>query len=223
MTLDDRDEAVAVLQRALVALQASVPTIVGRTGAEFRYACGDLLAQGPTLIGTAAIGTPLKACFDLAVSAGATLNGLLALRTAMVAAAPAGQAAMWVAGVAFCLALGSEAKVLTSTTFTSSNDALTSLAVISGAFDAGLEWTADNHMPALYQALLVASAAITQDLTTRAAPLPRLTTYAYPRGTTSHALAYRLYGDANRADELRAENKVISPAFMPASGTALSD
>ena len=78
-------------------------------------------------------------------------------------------------------------------------------------------------MPARYHGLLALGAAVRRDLTTRATSLPRLTAYSFPRGTTSHALAYRLYGDASRCDELRAENGVIAPAFMPAAGTALSD
>lgn len=223
MTLDDRDEAVAVLRIAIAALQASVPTTTGRTGAEFRYACGDLLAQAPALVGTAALGTPLQACFDLAVTSGSTLNGLLAVRSAVLALPLTGQAAIYVAGGCFCMALGSEAKVLAAKTFSASDDALTCLSVFGAAVDVGLEWAADNHMPALYQALLTLGGAVSRDLTSRAAPRPRLASYTFPRGTTSHALAYRLYGDANRADELRAENKVIHPAFMPAGGTALSE
>jgi prophage DNA circulation protein len=35
-------------------------------------------------------------------------------------------------------------------------------------------------------------------------------------------MAYRLYADASRGDELRAENKVVHPAFSPAAGLALS-
>jgi prophage DNA circulation protein len=35
-------------------------------------------------------------------------------------------------------------------------------------------------------------------------------------------LAYRLYADASRADEIRAENKVVHPAFCPPTGIALS-
>ncbi len=223
MTLDDANEAAGVLQAALTALQAAVPSQTGRLGSAFRYACGDLLAQAPSLLQAAALGTPLQACFDDAVTAGVTLNGLVAVRNAVLALTLSGQPALYVAGGCYCLALGAEVKVLAGTTFTSSDDALAALAVISSAFDAAQEWTADNSLPALYQALLSAGAAAARDLTTRAAPLPRLTTYSFGRGTTSHVLAYRLYGDAGRADELRAENKVNNPAFMPASGTALSE
>lgn len=223
MTLDDADEAANVLQVALTALQAAVPTQTGRTAAEFRYACGDILAQASALISTAALGTSLQACFDDAVAAGATLNGLVAVRNAVAALTLTGQAAIYVAGGCYSMALGSEVKILAAFTFTSSNAALGALAVFSAAVDMAQDWAADNHLPALYQNLLTIGAAVSRDLTTRATSLPRLTTYSFPRGTTSHALAYRLYGDAGRCDELRAENGVIAPAFMPASGTALSD
>ena len=223
MTLDDVNEAVGVLQAALAALQSAVPSKTGRTGAAFRYACGDLLAQAPTLLPAAALGTPLRSCFDQAVSAGATLNGLVAVRNAVLALSLSGQPAIIVAGTCFCLALGSEGAVLATTTFTSSGDALASLGVFSAAIGVAQDWALDNHLSAQYQALLALGAAVARDMQSRAAPLPRLTTYTFPRGTSSVVLAYRLYGDANRADELRAENGVNHPAFMPATGTALSE
>ena len=223
MTLDDVNEAVGVLGAALAALQAAVPGQSGRIGAAFRYGCGDLLARAPALIPAAMVGAPLRACFDAAVAAGATLNGLVAVRNSALAPSPSGQPALAVAGACYCLALGSEAKLLAGTTFTSSVDALASLAVFSAAVGAAQDWALDNHLSAQYQALLALGAAVARDITTRAAPLPRLTTYAFPRGTSSLVLAYRLYGDAGRADELRAENRVSHPAFMPASGSALSE
>ena len=223
MTLDDVNEAIGVLQASLASLQSAVPSKTGRTGAAFRYACGDLLAQAPTLIPAAALGTPLRSCFDQAVAAGATLNGLVGVRNAVLGLSLSGQPALIVAGICFCLALGSEATILASTTFASSGDALTSLAVFSTAIGVAQDWAIDNHLSAQYQALLALGAAISRDMQARAAPLPRLTTYSFPRGTSSIVLAYRLYGDAGRADELRAENGINHPAFMPASGTALSE
>ena len=221
MTIDDLNEAVAVLEPIVTALQASVPGSVGRPGAAFRYACGDLLAAAPALIQTAALFTPLLECFESAVKTGASLAGMDALRLAVLAQSPVGQPGRYVTGVSYGYAMLASSRILAGTTFTSSGDVYAALASISTAFEIGQDWAADNHLPAVYQALIALGATVTRDLTTRAAPLPRLTTYSLPRGTTSHALAYRLYGDAGRADELLAENKVIHPAFMPASGTAL--
>lgn len=223
MTVDDLNEAVSALVAILTSLQAVVPGQAGCTGAAFRYACGDLVAQAPALIPAAALGTPLQACFDDAVAAGATLSGFVGVRQAVLALDLVGQPAILIAGGCYCLALGSEAKILQAATYPSSNDVMTALAVFDSAMDAAQEWTADNGLPAMYQALLALGAAVSRDLTTRAAPLPRLTSYSFPRGTTSHALAYRLYGDASRCDELRAEGHVIHPAFMPSSGIALSE
>jgi prophage DNA circulation protein len=36
------------------------------------------------------------------------------------------------------------------------------------------------------------------------------------------SIAYKLYSDASRADEIRSENKVVHPAFCPMSGHGLS-
>ena len=86
--------------------------------------------------------------------------------------------------------------------------------------DQAEEFAADNRDPSTFQALIAAHAAATADLTTRAAYLPAMVTYSVQRVLTSHALANRLYGDASRCDELRAENKIIHPAFFPLTGTA---
>jgi hypothetical protein len=223
MTVDDLNETVSALRVALTALQAAVPGQAGRAGASFRYACGDTLAQAPTLLQAAAIGTPLRSCFDDAVAAGATLNGLAALRRAMWALSYVSGSAMAVGGACCCLALGAEASILADATFASSTDALAALAVFQAAVSVAQDWALDNHLSAQYQALIGLGAAVARDLQSRAAPLPRLTTYSFPRGTSSLVLAYRLYGDANRADELRAENGTIHPAFMPSTGSALSE
>lgn len=223
MTLDDATEAVGVLGAALAALQAAVPGQSGRPGAAFRYACGDLLAQAPTLIPAAAIGAPLRACFDGAAAAGATLGGLFALRGAVLALPIVGLPAFAVAGGCYCHALEVEAQILAGATFASSGAAAQALAVFSDGVQAAQDWALDNHLSAQYQALIALGAAVARDLQARAAQLPRVTTYSFGRGTSSLVLAYRLYGDANRADELRAENGVVHPAFMPPTGTALSE
>jgi hypothetical protein len=223
VTRDDVNEAIGVLQAGLGALQAGVPGQAGRQGASFRYACGDLLAQAVSLLQASALGTPLRSCFDQAVAAGVTLNGLVAVRNAVLAPTLVGQPAIAAAGACYCLALGAEASVLADATFTSSSDALTALSVFTAAVGVAQDWALDNHLSAQYQALLSLGATVARDMQTRAAQLPRLVTYGFPRGASSLVMAYRLYGDAGRADELRAENHVNHPAFMPATGTALSE
>jgi prophage DNA circulation protein len=65
-------------------------------------------------------------------------------------------------------------------------------------------------------------AAITMHLTETARPLPRMIAFQFNMTMPSVVLAQRLYADASRADELRAENKIVHPAFCPRQGLALS-
>ena len=66
------------------------------------------------------------------------------------------------------------------------------------------------------------ASAITRDLKDRARYMPRIIAYDVRTSMPSLALANRLYGDGSRADELRAENDVPHPLFMPPGGRALS-
>ena len=222
MNSHDLEEAETILAEMMTALQATVPTIVGLSGALFRYAVGDLQEQAPTLLKTSTLAPALLNCFTLALAAGATLVDMDNVRATMEAQTPTGIPGALVANAGTRHALIAEAQILAATTFTSSQDALAALDAISVAFDSAQIYAADNHDPANYQALIALQAKVVKDLTTRAAQLPRLVTYTQARILTSHALANRLYGDASRCDELRAENKIIHPAFCPLSGTALS-
>ena len=223
MTIGDLDEALGILDAMLTLLLGTLSGQVGRQGAALRYAIGDLQTAAPSLLQAGTLGLPLLNCFQLATYAGATLAGMERVRVAMAAATPTGLAGIAVANAGIRFALGREARILAATTFTSSQDVFAAIVATNAAFEAAEDFAADNRDPASYQALIAMHAAVTRDLTTRAISLPNLVTYTMARILTSHALANRLYGDASRCDELRAENKVIHPAFMPLRGTALSE
>jgi prophage DNA circulation protein len=65
-------------------------------------------------------------------------------------------------------------------------------------------------------------AAISHHLISAEQPLPRLLNYQFYAVMPTLVQAYKLYSDASRGDELRAENDVIHPAFAPRIGVALS-
>lgn len=72
----------------------------------------------------------------------------------------------------------------------------------------------------LFDALRSLRAAMVQDLRVRGAKLPRIT-YHTPQATLpARVLAYRIYGDASRAEEIVARNKIRHPGFVP-GGVAL--
>ncbi len=59
MTLDDQNEASGIIANMMTALQASVPSSVGRPASAFRLAVGDLLASSAIYLQAGALGTPL--------------------------------------------------------------------------------------------------------------------------------------------------------------------
>jgi prophage DNA circulation protein len=56
-----------------------------------------------------------------------------------------------------------------------------------------------------------------------ARPLPRMLNFVFFEPLPSLVIAYRLYDDASRCDEVREENKIVHPAFCPQAGQALSN
>lgn len=216
------DEAVSILGMMTTALRGTLVTAAGLPAADLYYALGDLVANAGTMLQAGQIGSPMLNCFDLAVSAGATIATMEQVRLAMMAGTPVSVIAIAVTIGAIRMALAEEVKIYAATTFTSRQDVDAALSQLNDAFDGAVDYAADNQDPMAYQALIAAHAAVVKDLTTRARPLPNMVTYSFGRVMTSHTLANRLYGDANRCDELRLENKVIAPAFMPISGSALS-
>ena len=85
------------------------------------------------------------------------------------------------------------------------------------------EIAADDMDQMTYQALVRLHAAVTFFLVETARPLPRMLNFQFGAPMPTLVAAYRLYADAGRADELRAENKVVHPAFMRPFGKALSN
>jgi prophage DNA circulation protein len=63
---------------------------------------------------------------------------------------------------------------------------------------------------------------MTNHLVQTALPLPRMLQYQFAQILPSLVMAYKLYDDASRADEVRDENKIVHPAFCPLAGEALS-
>lgn len=108
--------------------------------------------------------------------------------------------------------------------YASLNDALATRDRLLAALDAQMSATnVATGAPIdddLYQALAGLRAAVNEDLTIRGGKLPRITTYTPPTTLPALVIAHRLYGDASRADEIVARNKIRHPGFVP-GGVAL--
>ncbi len=129
-----------------------------------------------------------------------------------------------VATAALCrgTALVSLARACATCQPTSYDDAIAIRTAVAGIFDAEALAAADAGQGALYLSLRVLRNAVVVDLSTRAAALASLRTVTTPTPTPSLVLAYALYGDATRADDLTARADVPHPGFLPTSFLALS-
>jgi prophage DNA circulation protein len=240
-------EGVGILGTMLNALSGTVSGQTGTLGSQLFFAINDLIVAGEADLRISQLGTPLLAVFEQATAAGATLAGMNTVIAAMEASIPGDPYTMtltpapsWtvqatvvappplsaigtaVVNAGINMALVQQARILAATTFTSSNDVSAAIASNNSNFSSAEETIADSGDVATYQSLIALHASVTRDLVNRGLQLPSLVSYSLPRSLPSLVVSLRIYGDSTHADELVAQNKVIHPAFMPASGIALS-
>lgn len=103
------------------------------------------------------------------------------------------------------------AKVATTLTPASFDEAIALRDEIAGQLETQSATTDD----ALYSALTDLRVAVIQDLNTRAADLERVINYFNPATMPALVVAYQLYGNMSRLDDLIARNHVRHPGFVP--------
>lgn len=221
MQRPDANEAAQILQAVCSQLLLCIPQ-AGLAGVQARVALGDLSAEALTLIVDNEEGDPLINCFSLVQQAGATWQQIEGVRVYAEALTPVtlGGTLMQNTCIQLCLATYSE--IIAGMTFTSRSDVQTVLTAIQQPFSDAIEIAADEMDQATYQALTALQAAVTSHLITTERPLPRVVNYRFGNVLPTLVIAYRLYADASRADEIRNENKIVHPAFCPPLGIALS-
>ena len=217
----DVPEATGVLNRMLTKILEVSPG-KGRPGSALRTAIGDLFVKGPKLLLEDEVGPPLANVFELARKTGLTLKRMAYVRSNVESEKPKALGAVLIknAGIRFCLA--TENRILADVNFQSRQDADDQKNTMNAAFSDAEEIAADDMAQMTYQALVAAHAAMSFYMTDMARPLPRMLNYRFAQPLSTLVMAYRLYDDAGRADELRAENKIVHPAFSPMRGRALS-
>lgn len=95
------------------------------------------------------------------------------------------------------------------------DEAIAVLQSVTALLDTEILAAADAGETATYLALRALRTAITNDLLSRAANLPRLVTITKQRALPSLKIAYDLYADATRSDELIGLANPPAPLFMP--------
>jgi prophage DNA circulation protein len=113
------------------------------------------------------------------------------------------------------VALSSLARAAAAYRPVSYQDALALREAVSGAIETEMVAAGDAGDDATYTALRALRVAVVEDLTTRGATLPQMTTMTLPMPLPALTVAQRLYRDASRADEVTAAADVPHPAFLP--------
>jgi prophage DNA circulation protein len=187
-----------------------------------RRAVGDFIVHSERLIQLDQAGPPLADCYEKARLVGVTQKQLAGARaiinkeeTVLLGATLIKQAC-----INFCLI--TEAIIIADMTFVCRQDVEALKLQMNAAFAASEEVAADDMDQMTYRALVQLHAAVTFHLIETARPLPRLIPFEFSWPMPTLQMAHRLYDNAARCDELRAENRVVHPAFAPRMGLALS-
>jgi hypothetical protein len=221
MNRHDATEAAGIVERMMVNLATCIPSR-GRPGSDARVAIGTVRAKALVLLMNDAIGPPLDAAFDATYEAGATLPQIEGVRRQVALEAPTSLGAVMVTQAGINLCLATEGRIIADMTFISRQDVEQIKSFIAIPFADSEETAADAMDSMTFQALIGLHAAITNHLVTTALPLPRMIGYRFFEPLPTLVMAYRLYNDASRGDNVRNENKVVHPAFCPMTGLALS-
>jgi hypothetical protein len=222
MFIEDAKEGAPIVVTVLQHLLTVAPT-KGHPGADLRTACGDVMAHAESLLQNDVIGTPLDNCFNLARQAGISFEQMEDIRNkAVEIPAPITIGAMLVKNslIEFCIA--QQSAILGEAAFRSRQDVNRYKDIMNTSFAAMEEIAADDMDQMTYRMLIELHAATIYFLVERARPLPRMLNYRFADIMPSLVMSYKLYDIADRCDELRTENKIVHPAFMPLRGKALS-
>ena len=222
MKKTDAREAGQILARTMEALLGTVPASQGRAGSDVRRAVGDLLAHAPTLLHNDEAGEPTALCFENARLANVTMVKFAGVIRVTAAETPVTLGGILTKNSLIQFALATVSHVIADMTFESRQDADKVRAQFKEIFTLAAEQAADDMDTTTYLALVTLHAALVNHLLETARPLPRIMRYRFARPLPTLVAAYRLYDDASRCDDLRAENKVVHPAFMRREGLALS-
>jgi prophage DNA circulation protein len=222
MIWQDQDEVAAIIQRIGPVVMSTVEARSGADTSNLRRLVGKLLASDAAVTDSASFATEFKACLDEARNAGATWQSMGRVRLAALAETPQSLSATVLVQAIVRLSLAQEARLITLLTFTSRDDVENVARTIGAAFDQAAEVAADDLQAGIYMAIIGLQADVTKYLTDQGRQLPRVIQYHFAQVMPALAMSQRVYSTGSRSDELRLENKVVHPAFMPMDGRMLA-
>ena len=218
----DIADGVRLLDAALLALLKTPRDRSAPEASELRRAVGAFLAGAGLALARCSFGADLGACFDLALGAGATREGLALVRKGVMDAAPATPGGEIVRQAILVQGVAREALALAAGVYTSQAETEALMLSMNDVFDGLIEFAADHQSHESYNTLIALHAALAADMTARGRTLPDMVSYAFPGSRPTLWISNRLYGDADHSADIARENRIGHPLFAPATGRALT-
>ena len=210
-------EVVELIRRMGPAVLSTTPT-----SPNMRRAVGALVANTEIMLSRVWFTQAFIFCLDLARREGATLATMGRVRKAALAETPVGLPAIAAQQAVIRLSLSAEARIIITMDFKSRDDVQSVFTEMQTAFLQAAEVASDALDAAGYMTITGLQASVVKYLTDQGRRLPRVIPYKNVAAIPSLVMSQSRYGDASRSDELRLENKVIHPAFMPMEGRMLA-
>lgn len=229
MTKDELNEANGLAQQVISALKATAAASVTAASAQLIWMCGQLsVSVQQELIpqpgdGASPFWADLILVFEHARTAGATFPEMDKVRSLAEAFTPKSPTAIAVANFSVRMALAEEAQILAATTFTTREQIDRLIDQVTASFCAAEDVAADSMDNVAYRALISLHAAVTNDLSQRALPLPQIVTFSFPARVPALTLAQRIYQDPSQTLGLIQMSGAVHPAFMPQTVHGLSN
>jgi len=222
MKQTERGEAIDISGRIMAQL-VTFPTVgTGQAAADLRWAIGRYMSNFNSLIEERVLGPALRACFDNAFLAGATLNSMDNVRWAMFAEAPKYPLGYAIVNAAFSFSFIEQTKIITAMEFKSQSEVDILIDRMALVIEDIKLYRADHFVAAVYRDFVALAALLIQHLSATRRVLPRIVNYQFPINYPALAMSNRIYADPSRSEELIAENDTVHPAFMQRNVVALS-
>jgi prophage DNA circulation protein len=223
-TWHDIGEGADIIKRMGPVIMSTTRDNSGVAAALFRNWTGNMVGLASDYIADGSFTHRLIISLTLARMAGATMQTLSLVRKAAFNESPKSIIAIGIKYTFMLIGIAQESIISTITPFTSRNDAAAMMQVMMAAFDQiedamGDETDLDQS---LYNACVGLHGAMAKQFYQTELLLPRMMQYRYQTVHTSLRMSQLNYGDGTHSDELRLENKVVHPAFMPRQGRLLA-
>lgn len=164
----------------------------------------------------------MTGCFEQARTAGMTYENFTTVLTLIEGFQPLTWLGIAVANFCLRMTLAEQAQCLAALTFTSRAQVDNYLDSVTANFGSAVEIAADNVDTAVYVALLQMQAAVVNDLSTRAAPLPEIVVRQFARSLPALTISQLLYQNSTEVQALVDQNSIRHPLFCPLTMKVLS-